>query len=58
MEFQRIIRRAIQKLPVIDSEGHERDVTVATVSLDTVEVRQREPLKMESRGHLWVTGWR
>lgn len=55
MEFQRIIWGAVQKLPVIDSEWHKWDVTVSTIRLNTIEVRKREPFKMESMGHLGVT---
>lgn len=57
MEFQRVIWGAVQKFSVIDSEGHQRDVAVSSISLDTLKVREGEPLKMDARVHLWVTGW-
>lgn len=56
MEFEGVIWGAVEKFPVIDSEGHQRDVTVSSISLDTVEVREGEPLKVEAGVHLWVTG--
>lgn len=57
MEFQRVIWGAVQKFSIIDSEGHQRDVAVSSISLDALEVWEGEPLKMDARVHLWVTGW-
>lgn len=57
MEFQRVIWGAVEKLSVIDSEGHQRDVAVSSIRLDALEVRQGEPLEVDAGVHLWVTGW-
>lgn len=57
MEFQRVIWGAVQKFSVIDRERHQRDVAVSSISLDALEVREGEPLKVDARVHLWVTGW-
>lgn len=57
MEFQRVIWGAVEKFSVIDGERHQRDVAVSSISLDALKVREGEPLKVDARVHLWVTGW-
>lgn len=40
VEFERVIGGAVQELPVVDGEGHQRDVAVSAVRLHAVEVRK------------------